>query len=440
MRKFVRQLKSIDESYIPPLEKVQILSESSGAASTLFEGVIAACHNLSNLRESDFKKQILKDQYVSSFLPAADKLKGKSAFATSGKSQTEKLDILWNFSKICKQKLTGKSDAGAGQKKMKISKEWQRLTTKGVDTSKADILVGSYRTSVKGPAAQLMSGEKKETRATVLAAIEVSGASSKLKEELLAEVDKFVTNTRTIGAEVNSRVLKKMSVDAAVATNNKEAKRIIDLQESLKRDITKKFNEAFNDPELGKAFAFESMTGYEKFGGKAFNKGSGDTKGEATHMLIWDYRMDRLKFLPIDMRFAAETAKKMVVKPDLKSNSYAQDGVKAGYNFYQALRVSVEVLLNKQGELENTVKEEIQKSEKLLSEGNLTEINFKELIGKAWEMFKSKVLALWNWFSSRISAIYDFAVRLIKDSVDKALAVFQLDIDVKVNPVVNFRI
>ena len=57
MRKFVRQLKSIDESYIPPLEKVQMLSESSGKASTLFEGVIAACHNLSNLRESDFKKQ-----------------------------------------------------------------------------------------------------------------------------------------------------------------------------------------------------------------------------------------------------------------------------------------------------------------------------------------------------------------------------------------------
>ena len=334
----------------------------------------------------------------------------------------------------------GESDAGAGQKKPKVSKEWQRLTTKGVDTSKADILVGSHQTSVKGPSAQLMSGEKKETRATVLTAIEISGASSKLKEELLAEVDKFVTNTRTIGAEVNAGTLKKMSVDDAVATNNKEAKKIIDLQESMKRDITKKFNEAFNDPELGKAFAFESMTGYEKFSGKAFNKGAGDTKGEATHMLIWDYRMDRLKFLPIDMRFAAETAKKMVVKPDLKSNSYNKDAVKAGYSFYQALRVSVEVLLNKQGELENTVKEEIQRGKKLLSEGNLTEINFKELIGKAWEMFKNKVLALWNWFSSRISAIYDSVVRLIKDSVDKALAVFQLDIDVKVNPVVNFRI
>ena len=42
--------------------------------------------------------------------------------------------------------------------------------------------------------------------------------------------------------------------------------------------------------------------------------------------------------------------------------------------------------------------------------------------------------------STRISAIYDSVVRLIKDSVDKALAAFQLDIDVKVNPVVNFRI
>ena len=42
----------------------------------------------------------------------------------------------------------------------------------GIDTSKADINVGVAQTSVKGPSAQLMSGEQKEVRATVLSALQ----------------------------------------------------------------------------------------------------------------------------------------------------------------------------------------------------------------------------------------------------------------------------
>ena len=61
-----------------------------------------------------------------------------------------------------------------------------------------------------------MSGEQKETRATILAAVEISGEGKELKDKLLTEVDKFVTNTRTIGADINSRILKKMSVEDAI--------------------------------------------------------------------------------------------------------------------------------------------------------------------------------------------------------------------------------
>ena len=38
----------------------------------------------------------------------------------------------------------------------------------------------------------------------------------------------------------------------------------------------------------------------------------------------------------------------MNIKPDLKSGSYKLKGQKAGYSFYQALRVGVDVVLNKQ--------------------------------------------------------------------------------------------
>jgi hypothetical protein len=117
----------------------------------------------------------------------------------------------------------------------------------------------------------------------------------------------------------------------------------------------KKFEDAFKKPDIGNAFAKESMMGYEKFGGYAFpSQPGGDSNGLATHMLIWDYRMDRLKFLKIDDSFIAKTAKKMNVKPDIKSGSYKASGVKAGYSFYQALRVSVKVLLDKTGEIEES--------------------------------------------------------------------------------------
>ena len=44
---------------------------------------------------------------------------------------------------------------------------------------------------------------------------------------------------------------------------------------------------------VGDAFAWESMTGWEKFGGNTFGE-SGDIKGLATHMLVWDYDLSLL--------------------------------------------------------------------------------------------------------------------------------------------------
>ena len=415
-----------------PTDKVQQFLVEAQSASTSFEGVIAACHNIPNNNETNFKKAIMKDPYVRAFLKAADKATGKSAFATTKKSDIEKQDILWNFSKVCANRLPkGTSDAGAGQSKKQVSPMWKELTKKGKDTSKADIMISGLQTSVKGPAAQLMSGEQKETRATVITAMKISG-EKQLTLGLMTEVDKFITNTRTVGADINGRILKKMSTEDAITTGNEEAKKIIDSQERLKAGITQKFKEAFANPAVGDAFALEAMTGYEKFAGKAFG-GSGNPSGEATHMVIWDYRMDRLKFVAISGSFVSQTAKKMAVKPDLKSNSYSSDGIKKGYSFYQALRVSVEVILDKYGELSKEVQEEVKYSEKMLSEGTLSEINFKKIIGKAWEFFKSKVANLWNWFAKRIAAIRDHVVKLITGNVDNALAVFELDVDVKVN-------
>ena len=430
---FGRQLRPREYKSVNHLEKIhETLLLEATTASTVFEGVIAACHN-GDKNEQKFKKQILKDRYVKDFLRVVDK-----KWAVYGKSEEEQLDVLWNFSKICKKQLSGSSDAGAGQSKMKVSGPWKDITGKTVDTSKADISVGGYATSVKGPMAQLMSGKKLEVKATLLAALEMSGSGQKLKDELIAEVEKFVDNTRTIGAEVNAGVLKKMSVDDAKKTGNEEAKKIVDTQEQMKRDITKKFEAAFKKPDIGNAFAKESMMGYEKFGGYAFpSQPAGDNSGLATHMLIWDYRMDRLKFLKIDDSFIAATAKKMNVKPDIKSGSYKAAGVKQGYSFYQALRVSVKVLLDKTGEIEESAMHEIEHNKNLLTEGKLNEVSFKKAIDKVISFVRKKIQGLWQWFSTRVAAIADRIIQLINQGIDKALQIFEIDVDAKVNTTVR---
>ena len=147
--------------------------------------------------------------------------------------------------------------------------------------------------------------------------------------------------------------------------------------------------------------------------------------------------MDRLKFLKIDDSFIATTAKKMNVKPDIKSGSYKAAGVKQGYSFYQALRVSVKVLLDKTGEIEESAMHEIEHNKNLLTEGKLNEIDFKKAFDKVISFVRKKIQGLWQWFSARVAAIADRIIQLINQGIDKALQIFEIDVDAKVNTTVR---
>ena len=435
-------MKSFSE-FTNPTEEIKLdlpkytptLSEGTDA-STKFEGVIVACLQNAKLPKDKFIEKMTKDEYVTGFLKTPNKL-----FATHKvKSTEEKMDILYNFAQVCNAKLpSGKHDAGAGQSKKGLSSFWKETTGKGVDTSKADIVIGGYPSSVKGPKAQLMSGKKAEAKATVLSALQMVKTSEDLKNQLVEAVDVFVDNTRTVGAEVNAGNLKKMTPEQAIESGNAEAKKIVEKQEKLKGDINKLFAKAFNNPEVGGAFAYEAMTGYEKFGGNAMKQGSGDTSGIATHMVVWDYRMDRIKQLKIDRKFASATAKKMSMRADLKSNSYEKDNKKAGYNFYQAIRVSADALLDKHGELKKSANEQVEQVKNQLNEGVISENKFVDKLKDIWNWIKGKLTALWNWFINKITELAESAKKLITESVSEAMKVFELDVDVKVKTEVNFK-
>ena len=447
LQKYIRQLRPIQENYVDHVEQVQLLFEGKTTASTLFEGVIADCANLSGETRNNFNKKILKQPYVSQFLPLADKMSGaagKTAFATKGKTDEEKLDILWKFSQTCKKALRGNSvDAGAGQSKKKVSDPWLEMSEKrgGVDTSKADIMVGSFQTSVKGPAALLMSGEKKEAKATVLSALETTKANDEVKKLLTEQVDKFASSTRTIGSGVNTTVLKKMSIDDAKKSGNKEAKEIVDKQEQTKKEIIATFNKAFKSKEVSDAFCREAMTGYEKFGGKAFPKrGGGDSAGEATHMLIWDYRMDRMRWTAIDSKLISETASKMKMDTTLKSASYKVGGDKAGYSFWQALKFETKTYLDAEGNVVAKTTEEIQQNRQMLSEGVINESKFKDTLKDIYTKSKEKLVGLFKLLVEKIKQIVTTAKEILKGGIDKILNYFELDVDVRVKTKVDFKV
>jgi len=448
LQQYVRQVRPRNESYIPPVDKIQnFLSEAKSTASTLFEGVIADCANLSGKRRKDFNEEILKQPYVSEFLPLADSMSGKAgrtAFATKDKTDQEKLNILWKFSQVCKTSLgSNKVDAGAGQSKKKVSDPWLEMSKKrgGVDTSKADIMVGSFQTSVKGPAALLMSGEKKEAKATVISALQTTKANDEVRKKLISQVDNFVESTRTIGAEVNATALKKMSVDDAKKSGNEDAKEIVDKQEQTKKEIVATFNRAFKSKEVADAFCREAMTGYEKFGGKAFpDRGAGDSSAEATHMLIWDYRMDRIRFTKIDSKLISETASKMKMDTTLKSASYKAGGDKAGYSFWQALKFEVKTYLDAEGNVVAKATEEIEHNRQMLSEGMINEFKFKDILKKIYTKAKEKLVGLFKFLIEKIKQIADIAKEILKGGIDKILNYFELDVDVKVKTTVSFKV
>ena len=410
----------------------EFIAESTDA-STKFEGVIVDCWNL--------KKDLIKSSKVQEFLRSS---KTDKQWATTGKSPEEQEQILLGFQKVLKQKakVSGKADS-AGQTKPKISTYWTEETGKGVDTSKADIVMGKLGVSVKGPKAQLMSGEQKESRATVVTAIKEAGADKQIQEDLLKMVDSFITNTRTIGGEttetpkgMNVRtLLKKGAEGSLIDSQNLAAFEKMKDQKALKSTVENTFKNAFNNTAVGDAFAWESMTGWEKFGGNTFGN-PGDVKGLATHMLVWDYDLKKVKFDDCN-KIKSNIAKKMSMKADMKSNSYKVQGKKAGYSFYQTVRLAVDVVFDRADEFQTEAINRMEDGRKHLSEGVITEGIFKDLVGKTWGWFKDKMKKLWDWAVAQFVKLKETVVELFEEGIDKVLNFFELQPVVKVKTTIN---
>jgi len=430
----------------------ELLTEST-EESTLMEGTIVTCWNLNSKGQAAFKRSILNDGAVKSWLRKSKNAKWKGT--PVGKLKKNELqEALWEFSKLVVQKgkaagAKGKA-APAGQSKPGVSSFWTDTTGKGKDTSKADIDVGGVGVSVKGPKALLMSGEQKESKATAYAAFDESGTRSRIKKQVLNELDNMITSTRTSGPEWTTDAIAKASMKELKALKNAEqkkanvaAKKAHEEGKKVKANLEALMTKAFNIKEVGNAFAWESMTGWEKFGGKTYKDAGSGVEGEALQMLVWHPNMEQLQWKSIKQNgpYVSKVSSQMKMKADMKSGSYKGmvGGVskKLGYSFFQTVRLNIDTAFGEADKLAEDFDKTMGKYEMYLTEGGLDEAIIWDAIKSLWNKFMSKLKAVWESFVKKLVELKNKLLEIWDMGIQAVMAFFEMDISVKVNPYVK---
>ena len=223
----------------------------------------------------------------------------------------------------------------------------------------------------------------------------------------------------------------------AKKTGNAHVKEIVDNQDAGKKEIIDVFNNAFKDKKFAYSFAEEAMKGSEKFGGEGGNK-----VGEATHYLIWDYGMKKVRFTPINSKLITYTANNMKPDPALKSTSFQRKTKgEEGYRFYQAMRAEVTTVLGKMDEVEEEANEQVELHKRMLTEGYINEKRFMDTVKKIFTTAKNKIVGLAKKLMEKVIAIAKKAKQIIQKGIKETLEMFEIDIsNVRVNTEVRFKV
>ena len=190
LQQYVRQVKPRNESYTPPVDKVQqfLLTEGTDF-STAMESVLGIAYRAASLGGEEGKKYLEKE---------ATKGKFKKDFNLTKQVHTNKkvldIDALMEFGENIKKAVEGDGNFAFQDKGVQTS-DWQKWKGRGgKDTSKTDIVLGGKKCSVKNAAgAQLMSGKKGESIATTCAASDASGIDGDVAGDILLSINELET-------------------------------------------------------------------------------------------------------------------------------------------------------------------------------------------------------------------------------------------------------
>lgn len=295
---------------------------------------------------------------------------------------------------------------------------WKEETGKSSDEPKTDLISANnkLRLSAKKGAAQLMSAEKKEAKATVLAAARTAKIDSVAITNLMKLINNFATATKT--DKLNTGELKKANPKELKSKINIEAKKVIDKAEKVQKQLEVELNKLFaSNPTFKLAFAYEAMTGHEKFS---------DIRGEANYVIAFNNSFTDVKLEDIS-KLSSPMVKTIASKCDVrvafKSSSYKIQGEKAGYRFFSSLRLGLDDLLSKEQQLKEALEKE-----------NLNEDSVMDKIKQFFNYLYNKFNQLVDYISNGLEKLKE----LIQQGLDAVLDFLGIEMDTEFNNDIDF--
>ena len=421
MLTFKQYVKQYLEEELPPF--------TIKGEATYIEDVIVHCINTYNTtkKENKFIELSKQDKELVKFVTDHKKVK-ISTDVDQGMKE------LFVFAKTLHQKIGSDAKSGAksaGKDFPKISPFWKKVTGKSIDTSKADIIIGKKQVSVKKAKAQLMSGGKKESIATLEAAFGEADMGD-IQGEIVEIVNNFADRTQTEG--VNTTELKKLDPAKMKSEINKEAKQVYNNAQGAAADIKTVMKTALKDSEFLNAFAYEAMTGWEKFAGKTF-KASGEKIGFGDTLLIVSDKLNQVKWEDVSTpskKIVTTVAEKMKFSVSMKSNSY-ENASRSGYGFYQTVRLGVDTVFADVDELDESYKQDVAHLNKMLSEGYISEGKFIDAMKNIWNKVRSGIMAAWNKLVNFFKEIVEKVKEIFSDGFQSVMEYFSIDYAVDAN-------
>ena len=257
----------------------------------------------------------------------------------------------------------GKSAYSAGKLTSPLTQFWSSYGATN-RTSKADVILGDARVSVKAGPSQLMSGAKEETKATFYAALKKCPELVNTKEvkEILKAIEGFAKAGRTQGKIAPAlKAGKDKALLAANAANKKAMSLLQDLFATNEKFATE--------------FAKEAMSGDMKFGNKSL--------AYAEYILAVDSNYDNaVLHKTTDNKYAKKVADQMKLEVRFKTGSIKSKGSEGQYGYFTVLGLH---------------SDPTKLEKKPVKEGILDKVG--DFFSNIWDKITSSVTSLVNFFA-----------------------------------------
>ena len=311
MRQFVKQLRPRNETYTPPVDKIQdFLFESKLKAEDYEAAIVMGWHENNgvkfNLSASGISPKVYKT------------VKNNPVAMESGKLIAKKIANHFRNSSAKAEQY--------GRAKSKLTSFWKSFGATDT-TPKTDILIGDKRLSLKIGLAQLMSGGRSESMATFYAAL---NSTPELRED-----PQFIKVNEIFESFVKNTLAPSQLRPIIKSGENP----VVNAAEIAHKDCMRELGILFQQSrEFKIAFAREAMSGYEKYGSKS--------NSAAEFMVVASHDGSRVSIHSIDDdAYCEKIADKMRLQARFKTSSRKLKGVKTGeYNFWSVVSLIVDAM------------------------------------------------------------------------------------------------